>query len=174
MHNFSIKKANAQHLSSLQKVGRQTFLETYASGNTEADMEAYLQEEFSIKKLKEELSDPNSEFYLALTEDKIVGYIKLNSGAAQTDIKDKNAMEIQRIYVLKEYQGKQIGIALHTKALEIAKQKKLDYLWLGVWEENPKAIQFYEKIGFIAFDKHVFKLGKDEQTDIMMKKIIAY
>jgi ribosomal protein S18 acetylase RimI-like enzyme len=45
-------------------------------------------------------------------------------------------------------------------------------VWLGVWEKNLRAISFYEKNGFIAFDQHIFQLGDDRQTDIMMKKLI--
>jgi len=70
---------------------------------------------------------------------------------------------------LKEYQGKKIGQLLFEQAGHIARQKNAGYLWLGVWEETPKAISFYKKNGFVEFDIHVFKLGDDEQTDIMMK-----
>lgn len=79
------------------------------------------------------------------------------------------ALEIERIYVLKEFQGIRVGKILFDKAIEVAKKKNSDYVWLGVWEENPKAIHFYKKNGFLEFDKHIFKLGNDEQTDIMMK-----
>lgn len=84
-------------------------------------------------------------------------------------MKDDKALEIERIYVLSEYHGKRIGQLLYEKAMQIAKQSNADYIWLGVWEENPRAISFYKKNGFVEFDKHIFKLGDDEQTDIMMK-----
>lgn len=58
---------------------------------------------------------------------------------------------------------------LYEKALQIAKHKNTAYIWLGVWEENPRAISFYKKNGFEAFDNHVFILGNEEQTDILMK-----
>ncbi len=85
------------------------------------------------------------------------------------EIKDKNYLEIERIYVLKEYHGKKVGQLLYENAIKIAKSKNAEYVWLGVWEKNPRAIRFYEKNGFVAFDKHIFKLGNDKQTDIMMK-----
>lgn len=78
-------------------------------------------------------------------------------------------LEIERIYVLKAFHGKKVGQLLHDKAMEVSKQRSVDYVWLGVWEENPRAIRFYEKNSFVAFDKHIFKLGNEEQTDIMMK-----
>ncbi|WP_139145003.1 MULTISPECIES: GNAT family N-acetyltransferase [Sphingobacterium] len=73
---------------------------------------------------------------------------------------------------LQDYHGKKVGQILYEKALEIALKKKSIYVWLGVWEENPRAIKFYKKNGFVEFDKHTFVLGEDEQTDILMKKIL--
>ena len=70
---------------------------------------------------------------------------------------------------MKEFHGKKVGQILYDKALEIAQQKDVEFVWLGVWEENRRAINFYKKNGFVEFDKHIFKLGEDEQTDIMMK-----
>lgn len=78
-------------------------------------------------------------------------------------------MEVGRIYVLKEFHRKKAGQMLYEKAIKIAKEKNVDYVWLSVWEENSRAIRFYEKNGFVAFDKHILKLGNEEQTDIMMK-----
>jgi ribosomal protein S18 acetylase RimI-like enzyme len=100
---------------------------------------------------------------------KTIGYLKLNFGAAQTELKNEQSLEIERIYVLKEFHGKNIGQLLYDKAIQIAKEKNVNYVWLGVWEENLRAINFYKKNGYVAFDKHIFKLGDDEQTDIMMK-----
>jgi ribosomal protein S18 acetylase RimI-like enzyme len=132
-------------------------------------MKKYLKEGFSVKKLTTELNDKNAEIYFATIDDNVIGYLKLNFGQSQTELRDEGAVEIERIYVLKEYHGKKVGQLLFEKVIEIAKQKNADYVWLGVWEENPRAINFYKKNGFVEFDKHVFKLGDDEQTDIMMK-----
>lgn len=169
MENIDIKKATIKDIEQLQKIGRQTFFETFSAGNTEKNMKEYLEKGFSIEKLTAELSDENSEFYFAELGNNIIGYLKLNSGQSQTELKDSKALEIERIYVLKEFQGKKVGQLLYHKAMQIARQINADYLWLGVWEENPRAISFYKKNGFVEFDKHIFKLGDDEQTDIMMK-----
>ena len=132
-------------------------------------MKSYLENGFSIDKITDELNNENTEFYFAELNEKIIGYLKVNVGESQTEMKIKNALEIERIYVLKEFHGKKVGQILYDKAIELAKEKNLENVWLGVWEENPRAIRFYEKNGFVAFDKHIFKLGNDEQTDIMMK-----
>ena len=169
MSNIEIRKVTTKDLDELQKIGRLTFYETFASGNTEENMNKYLNESFSFTKLTAELSDNNAEFYFATIDNKVIGYLKLNFGQSQTELQDNKAVEIERIYVLKEYHGKGVGQMLYDQAIKIARQKNADYVWLGVWEENPRAINFYKKNGFVEFDKHIFKLGDDEQTDIMMK-----
>jgi diamine N-acetyltransferase len=169
MHTIEIKKIGLTDIEQLQIIGKQTFFETFATGNTEENMKKYLAEGFTVDKLTTELTNPNSEFYFATLDNNIIGYLKINFGQTQTELKDSKAAEIERIYVLKEFHGKQVGQLLYDKALQISKQKDADYVWLGVWEENPRAIAFYKKNGFVEFDKHIFKLGDDEQTDIMMK-----
>ncbi len=169
MENIHITKATLSDIDQLQKIGRQTFSETFSTGNTEENMRQYLDEGFSLEKLTAELNDKNTQIYFAVLDNTVIGYLKLNFGQSQTELKEENALEIERIYVLKEFHGKNVGQVLYEKAMQIAKQASASYVWLGVWEENPRAINFYKKNGFLEFDKHIFKLGNDEQTDIMMK-----
>ncbi len=169
MDNINIRRTTINDIYHLQKIGRQTFYETFSAGNTDENMNKYLEERFAIAKLEAELSNPDSAFYFASIGNNVIGYLKLNFGHSQTELKDKDALEIERIYVLKDFQGKKVGQMLYEKAMQIAKDKNADYIWLGVWEENPRAINFYLKNGFVEFDRHIFKLGEDEQTDIMMK-----
>ncbi len=170
MENIIINSVSSKDLSLLQQIGRDTFYETFAGSNTEQNMTKYLEEGFSTKKLTEELDDENSAFYFALERGKVIGYLKLNFGTSQTELKDSYSLEIERIYVLQEYHGKKVGQMLYDKAIDVAQEREVNYVWLGVWEENPRAIRFYEKNGFVEFDKHIFVLGEDEQTDIMMRK----
>ncbi|PTS89816.1 GNAT family N-acetyltransferase [Flavobacterium sp. HMWF030] len=165
----AIKKIELSEISNLQKIGRETFYETFAGDNSEENMKDYLDEKFAIGKLTTELSNPDSEFYFAHIDDQILGYLKVNFGEAQTELKDKEGLEIERIYVLQEFHGLKVGQLLYNKALQIAKDDDLKYIWLGVWEENLRAQNFYKKNGFIAFDKHIFVLGDQKQTDLLMK-----
>ncbi len=174
MNTIEVYKIGLNEISQLQEIGRQTFYETFAESNSEENMQNYLAEGFTIEKLTSEINNPNSEFYFATFENQIIGYLKINFGEAQTELKDNKTLEIERIYVVKDFHGKSIGQLLYDKAIQIANQKKVDYVWLGVWEENPRAIRFYIKNGFVEFDKHIFKLGNDEQTDIMMKLNLNY
>jgi len=169
IENIDIKRVLLNDIYKLQDIGRQTFFETFSAINTEENMKKYLEEDLSLEKLTDELNNIQSEFYFALHNNNVIGYLKLNFGQSQTELKDNNALEIERIYVLKEFLGKNVGQLLYEKAMQIAREKNVDYVWLGVWEDNLRAINFYKKNGFVEFDKHIFMLGNDEQTDIMMK-----
>ena len=167
--NITIVQINDSHIAALQQIGRQTFSETFAESNSAENMAKYLEEAYSYEKLSAELNDPNSLFYFAMMGQDVIGYLKLNFGASQTELKDNDALEIERIYMLKSFQGKRVGQLLFDKAIQIAKEQNAEFVWLGVWEENKKAIQFYTRNGFVEFDQHVFVLGNEAQTDIMMK-----
>ena len=166
---MKIRKLELTDIELLQKIAQQTFIETFSDENSEENLQKYLKEELSIEKLNNEVAVKDSEFYFAEDDNDIVGYLKLNFADAQTELKDDKAVEIERIYVLKEYHGKKVGQLLYEFAVKIAIEKNANYIWLGVWEQNQRAINFYRKYGFVEFDKHTFKLGDDEQIDIMMK-----
>jgi len=172
---IQITEVGIDDLIKLQIISRSTFAQTFDEHNNPEDMQAYLDNSFSNEKLTEELNNKNSAFYFAIDNNlnTVVGYLKVNTGDAQSEKKDLNAFEIERIYVDKAYFGKKVVQLLFVKAIEIAKSKKVSYVWLGVWEENHRALAFYTKNGFIPFDKHIFKLGNDEQSDILMKLHLA-
>jgi len=164
-----ISKVTADDLDTLRNLSIKTFYESFIWGNTEENIRHYIDNFFPAEKLASEIATPSSEFYFAMMNGNAIGYLKINFGNAQTELQDNNGLEIERIYVKKEAQGKRIGQLLFDQAITIANNKNLDYLWLGVWEKNPGAIKFYERNGLVQFATHPFRLGDDLQTDIMMK-----
>jgi ribosomal protein S18 acetylase RimI-like enzyme len=169
MKNLQIRLAKLEDLAALQTIGRKTFAETFEAGNSEENLASYLAEGFSAEKLSAELANTYSHFYFAETNGQVLGYLKVNTGEAQTENQDPSALEIERIYVLQEFHGKEVGQKLYLKALSIAHEQNAPYIWLGVWEKNPRAIRFYEKQGFVEFGEHIFQLGDDAQRDVLMK-----
>ena len=109
-------------------------------------------------------------FFFAKTEGEVAGYIKLSISEPGYGIKDALALEIARIYVLKDKIGSGIGKALLEFAFSFAKNNNRNIIWLGVWENNHRAINFYKRYGFEKFDEHIFMVGNDAQTDWLMKK----
>lgn len=163
-------QATINDLETVRQIGIDTFYESFASVNTEENMAHYLKTGFSVEKVASELGNADSEFHLAYDGDDLIGYLKVNHGPAQSELKDSTALEIERIYVLRKWQGMKVGQLFYHKAIDIARERGYVYVWLGVWEENENAIGFYKRNGFVEFDKHLFTLGDDIQTDIMMRK----
>jgi len=173
MKQTVIRNATPEDLNVIQSIGRETFFETFAASNTAADMNDYLEKSFHEDKLSAELNHPESRFFIAWEDQTPIGYLKVNWGQAQTELKDDTALEIERIYVRSSHQGQQVGRLLYEKALETARLLGKPAIWLGVWEANARAIRFYQKNGFVAFDQHCFIVGNDVQTDILMRKALA-
>ncbi|RQO70594.1 GNAT family N-acetyltransferase [Pedobacter sp. KBW06] len=167
--NTRFKKVEASDVALLQEISRKTFLETYAAQNTAENMQHYLDKDFGLESLLAQINNPDSGFHLVWLGDQPAGYLKVNTGLSQTEPNMEQGLEIERIYVLQEFQGMKIGQLLFEHSIAIARKAGKAYIWLGVWEENGKAIAFYQKNGFVQFGTHVFKLGGDEQTDFLMK-----
>ena len=167
--NLSLNKVSHDQLNLLTELTRNTFFESYAEQNSTVTIEKYIEENFNSKQLSHQLTNRFSEFYVLFKDSKATGYLKLNTNCAQTETADMTAIEIERIYVLETYQGQNLGSTLLKKAFEIYQSGEHSFLWLGVWENNNKAIQFYQKNGFVKYGEHKFDFGGDLQTDWLMK-----
>lgn len=164
-----LRSVQDRDFDALLSIAKSTFIATYGAFNTPENMQTYLQTHFSKKALTEQLNDSEVQFFLAEQDDTTLGYLKVNKGSAQTESDFPNTLEIERIYVLSEFHGKGHGKLLLQKAIDVAKNDHLESVWLGVWDQNPKAIAFYERNGFSTFGVHEFILGDEPQRDYIMK-----
>lgn len=168
--NLTFRKCVTDDLPTLQELSRSTYDITFRHLNTPENMTAYLDSAFDLDKLRDELLDPASDFYFLHAGGMLAGYLKLNEGSAQTDTHDPASLEIERIYVTRDFQGKGLGGALIGKAIETARRRGKSYVWLGVWEKNENAISFYKRYGFYESGKHSFVMGNETQSDYIMQK----
>ena len=167
---LSLTRCQIEYINLLQKLSIKTYSETFSHMNKPENMTAYLEDAFDANKLSKELSDPNCSFFFLYAENSLAGYLKLNEAPAQTDINDTESLEIERIYVSSEFQGAGLGRYLMEQAIAIANKRNKEYVWLGVWEKNEKAIRFYKKNGFYEIGTHSFVMGDEVQTDFVMRK----
>jgi ribosomal protein S18 acetylase RimI-like enzyme len=172
MENLQLVPVTFSEILDLQEISRQTFFDAFASVNEEEDMRHYLEVNLSIEQLTSELNQAATSFYFAKNSKEILAYLKLNEADVQTEKRDIPSMEIERIYVRKEFQNRGVGQFLLDHSIQITKDKQLKLIWLGVWEHNVSAIRFYERNQFQFFGKHSFMLGSDEQTDLLMERYL--
>ena len=167
---LELRKCTINDVEILSEFAKLNFYNAFAHMNTKEDMEAYLAEAFNKEKLSSQLCDAYSNIYFLYCDSQLAGYLKLNEAPSQTDINDVDSLEIERIYVAQEYQGKGLGQYLMDRAVSFAKKCNKKYVWLSVWQKNEKAIRFYRKNGFCETGTHSFVVGDDVQTDYIMRK----
>lgn len=123
-------------LKELQELSIETFNDTFKQQNSPENMEVYLNKAFTIEKLNEEMSNQFSNFYFIFYEYNLAGYLKINTGEAQSETMDNDSLEIERIYIKKNYQKHGLGKHLYNFAINSAIDKNKNNVWLGVWEKK--------------------------------------
>jgi ribosomal protein S18 acetylase RimI-like enzyme len=168
----SIRQASVEDAKILTDLSYTTFWDAFAHHpkNAPDDLAHYMRQAFSMEQITEELTDAKNVFLIAEIDGKAAGYAKLIIGNIEPGITATRPVELQRLYSQQEHIGKGVGQNLMDACFERAKSHDHDVMWLGVWEYNPRAQRFYEKNGFRLVGKHVFQLGEDPQTDLLMQK----
>lgn len=167
---IKVRLASKHDADLIVNMSRQTFYDTFASYNTKENMDKFMNEQFTKGTLLREVGAKNNVFLLAFDRERPVGYARIREKNNPPSLGTNNAIEIARIYAATNEIGKGIGKALMQKCIEIAKAAHREFIWLGVWEKNQRAIDFYTKWGFEKFADHEFILGDDVQNDWLMKK----
>lgn len=168
-----IRLASTDDKELIADLSRRTFYDSFALQNTKEDMDKFMNGQFTREELMKEVGAEGNVFLLAYINEEVVGYAKLREGEKRPELGNIPSIEIARIYAIQTSIGKGIGSALMKKCIEVAKEMNRQVIWLGVWQFNQLAIDFYIKWGFEIFGEHDFVLGNDVQKDWLMKKDLA-
>ncbi|HVQ37863.1 MAG TPA: GNAT family N-acetyltransferase [Pyrinomonadaceae bacterium] len=171
--NLTIRRAGANDARLLAELGARTFSETFAANNSEADMADYLAAAFNETQQAKDLADPRTTIHIAEVDGTAVGYAMLRSGSVPAEVRNDKPIELVRLYVSQQHIGSGVGAALMQVCIEEASALGYRTLWLGVWENNSPAQTFYRKWGFRQVGTHIFQLGGDAQTDLLMERQIT-
>ncbi len=166
---MQIRPANTNDANILAELGAKTFYETFREFHTEKDMQQYIKKAYSVELMTENLSKESIQYFIAFDEDKPIGYLKLIKDASHEKLASEKNIELEKIYVLKEYLDKKVGKELMLQAINFSKQNNFETLFLGVWQENHRAVNFYKKFGFETFTIRTFQLGETLCDDFLMK-----
>jgi diamine N-acetyltransferase len=177
--SMHIRKTILEDLPKLVDISKSTFIEAFAHQNNPDDFYTYVNSAFTLQTLENEFNTEGVAFYFLEDQNMPIAYFKmtenkspLDSSKPQIDVnfdfENAKSIELDRIYVLSEYHGKGAAQLIMDFIFFIVEEKNYDFVWLGVWEHNPKAIKFYQKMGFEKFGTHIFDIGDDPQTDWMM------
>jgi diamine N-acetyltransferase len=167
---MKVAKVLATDAKALSELATRTFVATFGSSNTPTDMSKYLDESLSEPAVKRQLEDNKNTFLWAQdAEGTPVGYAKFRRGIPNICVTGPRPVELERLYVEPELIGTGVGNILLRNVMDKTHTEGFQTLWLGVWEHNPRAIQFYKRRGFVEVGAHTFQLGEDNQSDLIMQ-----
>ena len=164
------RQATPADAALLASIAATTFRDTFAPDNTPENMHAYMASAFGVDIQAAELRDPRVTVYLAEVSGDVVGYAMLREGPAHAAVGDDNAVEIARLYAATHVIGAGVGSTLMRRCLDEASARGRRTVWLGVWENNPRAIAFYRRWEFVDVGSTTFMLGHDLQADRVMAR----
>ena len=166
----TVRIATMKDAELIADMSRQTFFDSFAKENTMENMDKFMNEQFTKDTLMKEVGAERNIFLLAYDGTEPVGYVRMRENNIPPELGTDQAIEVARIYAVQTAIGKGIGRTLMQKCIDIAREKKHHTIWLGVWEHNQRAIDFYTRWGFEKFADHDFILGNDVQKDWLMKR----
>lgn len=158
----------------LSVIAKQSFYDTFTGTCTDEDMQHFLEQYFNEAQLESEIRDENNFYFFAEADAVPVAYLQFMEDYSGLPLMKKwKALELKRLYVLKEFHGKGMAQQLMDLIISYASEHQYEVIWLGVWEHNNRAQQFYRKYGFIdSGHTHDFPIGNTPQTDIWMWKFL--
>lgn len=166
---MTIRELTPADIPELRALAIKIFRDTFTELNTPENLEAFLERDYSIEAFEREFKEADSRYFF-ISEEKPIGYLRLRSNPEVEHLLGTNTIEVHRLYVDKNFHGKKVGDQLMQLAIDTAAAGKFDWIWLGVWSENPRAQRFYEKWGFERFSEHAFFMGDERQTDFLLKR----
>jgi diamine N-acetyltransferase len=163
---FTIRRASAADAAAVAAFAARTFHDTFGQDNSVEDMALYLQSAFSHDMQAAELASPDIVTFLAEQDGATIAFAMVRRNGPMPDcVTVPDPIELWRFYVDRTWHGRGVASALMDAALDAVRVLGGRSVWLGVWEQNARAIAFYTKHGFVDIGSHDFMVGNDRQTD---------
>jgi ribosomal protein S18 acetylase RimI-like enzyme len=172
--NLDLRIASSKDAERVAALARATFIATFSDSNTPEDMARYAEQAFAVEKIRNELEDSGSTFIWVEQQGIPAGYAKLRRGEPEACVSGPKPVELERIYADPELIGAGVGKTLLHTSTKIAMGEGFQTLWLGVWQHNERAIEFYHRQGFVDVGEKPFLLGNDQQIDKIMQLDLRY
>jgi len=170
--SFKLCVATIEQAAALADVMERTFRDTFGTSTTDGHMAEHCRSSYGEALQRAEIDDPDTTTLLVMDGVAIAGFAQVRPGSRPSCVTNSRPVEIHRIYVDVPWHGKGVAAVLMEAPLHDAAKRGADGVWLGVWENNPRAIRFYAKWGFVEVGEHIFHVGSDAQRDILMSRAL--
>jgi len=168
-----IRHATLADAPLIASLGVETFVMSFGALNTPENLAKHLAKAFGEEIQRRELTDPAITYLIAEQHGRTAGYAQVREGEAPACVTGENPVEVRRFYVTHEFHGTGTAQALMEACASEALRRGGRTLWLGVWEQNPRAIRFYTKWGYEDVGGQTFLLGDDPQQDRVLSLSLA-
>jgi len=165
---IAYRDATPQDAETLDGIFKSSFCDTFAHLYRSEDLEAFLSG-FGVSDWEAQVHDPAYAFRLAEVDRNAVGYVKLGPMKLPIEI-NRPAILLDQIYILTGYHGVGIAHGLMDWAIDEARRRGGEELYLTVYIENHRARRFYDRYGFEDVGRYEFKVGNHVDEDVMMRK----
>ncbi len=169
----TIRRATEADADLLAKIALKIFLDTFAAQNNSRDIEIHVARAYGADIQLRELQDPRKVYLIAEMDGSAVGFAMVGEPDSESCRAFDSPVELFRFYVDKAWHGQGIAQQMMKAVEDVALEFGGRTLCLSVWEHNPRAIRFYEKIGFTDAGSQPYLLGEDLQTDRLMVRGIS-
>jgi len=173
MSSFTIRRAALSDAAALAGLAARTFTETFAADNSPEDLDAHLRSSFGVARQAAEIEDRDVTTLLAFQGETLAGFAQVRRKSAPSCVTVEQPVELHRFYLTRSAHGTGLAAQLMLAARAAARELDGLHMWLGVWERNARAIAFYLKSGFVVVGSHVFVVGNDHQTDLVLVGSLA-
>ena len=168
-----IRQATLDDVEILCRLGATTFRETYRAISDPREVDEYADEHFTQARVEAWFRRPCARTLLAFAADAPVGYAHVRSAKVPDCIADRKAVELSRLYLLASAQGTGLGGALMTAALAEIAALGGRTVWLGAYDRNVKALDFYARRGFVQVGTHEFEFGGQVYADPVLTRAVT-
>jgi tRNA (guanine37-N1)-methyltransferase len=172
-----VRQAEAADAGTLARVAAETFALACPPGTSPASIAEFIDAHLSEERFAGYLSDPARDIRVAFDDEEPAGYTMLVFGEpydadVAAAIAHRPTVELSKVYVLGHHHGAGIAGPLMAATLSAARERGATGIWLGVNQQNARAVRFYEKSGFAVVGTKTFLVGQELHDDFVMEQAL--
>lgn len=156
---ISIQQAHSKDSNLITSIATRSFIESHGHSAPANDIDSYVSSRLNLDRVQGELMNENNIFHIIYYNEQPAGYSKIILNTGYPLIKEPNVTKLERLYLLKDFYDRKLGVSLFNFILQLSKKANQSGMWLYVWKENERAVKFYKKAGFEIIDNADFKIS---------------
>jgi ribosomal protein S18 acetylase RimI-like enzyme len=147
------------------------YITTYGFEGVSNEYASFISKRFAPQYIENTITNGQDSIIVATLNENLVGVAEIDFNRP-CPIGNVEEPELGKLYVLDAFFGRGIGYNLMNEVEKTARANGHKQVWLEVWDENPRAIAFYERQGYQAIGTVPFPMDDNTYTNIVMIKTL--